>query len=158
MKNSTYSSPTNPSGAKLLFVEHCNDQWEIIQTLIRQYLPQVNPLRANSAQQAMKLLRAGQQQEWELPQLILLDLHLPSLVDGWQLLTAIKALTAPARWIPTVVLSSSLSREDVVKAYQAGAASYLRKPIELAGWQILFEEVRANWWETVRLPPMHYIL
>ncbi|GAB4038674.1 response regulator [Spirosoma gilvum] len=153
MTNAKNSQLSQNPGAKLLIIEPLDQQWTFIQQAISQGFKQGSPQRAESPQQTLTLLTSWQQQEWELPKLILLDLHLPSLDDGWQLLTAIKALSAPTRWIPIIVLSASNQRADISKAYELGGASFVSKPIDLAGWQILFEELRAYWWETVRLPP-----
>lgn len=151
---------SNTSGkyteAKILIVENLDEHWQIIQHMIHQCLTKVNTQRAASAQQTIEWLSAWQQQEWELPKLILLDLHLPTVADGWALLTAIKAMPAPARWIPIVVLSSSKDEEDIAKTYQLGGSSYLLKPTGLAGWQTLFEELTIYWWKTVTLPPIHF--
>jgi signal transduction histidine kinase/ActR/RegA family two-component response regulator len=66
----------------------------------------------------------------DLPDLILLDLHLPDL-QGDQVLSELKAEPATAA-IPVVVLSADASRGVIRRLLAAGALAYLTKPIELA--------------------------
>lgn len=85
------------------------------------------------------------------PDLILLDLNLPRK-DGREVLEEIKADPALAP-IPVVILTTSSSDEDIARAYQHHANSYIRKPVTFDG---LIEAVRTlqNYWlGMVTLPP-----
>jgi two-component system response regulator len=63
-----------------------------------------------------------------VPQLILLDLKLPRL-DGLEVLRRIRADERTAL-LPVVVMTSSQQDEDVIRSYELGANSYLRKPVD----------------------------
>ena len=66
----------------------------------------------------------------EVPDVILLDLHLPDL-HGEQVLSELRAEPATAA-IPVIVLSADASGDVVRRALHDGALAYLTKPIELA--------------------------
>jgi signal transduction histidine kinase/ActR/RegA family two-component response regulator len=66
----------------------------------------------------------------DMPDLILLDLHLPDL-HGDQVLNELKAEPATAA-IPVVVLSADASDGVIRRLLAGGAHAYLTKPIELA--------------------------
>jgi len=66
----------------------------------------------------------------DMPDLILLDLHLPDL-HGEQVLSELKAEPATAA-IPVVVLSADASHGVIHRLLANGALAYLTKPIELA--------------------------
>lgn len=65
--------------------------------------------------------------EARLPGVVLLDLKLPRL-DGFDVLRHIRARPQWAT-VPVVVMSSSSQREDILRSYQGGANSYVRKPV-----------------------------
>ena len=65
----------------------------------------------------------------DMPDMILLDLHLPDL-HGDQVLSELKAEPATAA-IPVVILSADASHGVVRRLLASGALAYLTKPIEL---------------------------
>jgi signal transduction histidine kinase/ActR/RegA family two-component response regulator len=66
----------------------------------------------------------------DVPDVILLDLHLPDL-QGDEVLNELKADAATAA-IPVIVLSADASRGVIHRLLAGGAFAYLTKPIELA--------------------------
>jgi CheY-like chemotaxis protein len=63
-----------------------------------------------------------------LPAVVLLDLKLPR-VSGFEVLQRIRTHER-TRYLPVVVLTSSLAEEDIVSSYSLGANSYVRKPVD----------------------------
>ena len=64
----------------------------------------------------------------DLPQMVLLDLKLPK-VDGLEVLRKLRTDDRTRR-LPVVVFTSSSEEEDMIKSYNLGANSYVRKPVE----------------------------
>jgi CheY-like chemotaxis protein len=63
-----------------------------------------------------------------MPQLVLLDLKLPKM-DGLEVLRKLRA-DERTRRLPIVVFTSSSEEEDMLKSYDLGANSYVRKPVD----------------------------
>lgn len=81
-----------------------------------------------------------------MPNLILLDLKLPR-VSGLEVLERLKGHPVTRR-IPVIVMSSSSSADDVNKSLDAGANSYVCKPVEfesLRGFVSSALEYWINW-------------
>lgn len=64
----------------------------------------------------------------DLPVLVLLDLKLPKK-DGLDVLKEIRA-DPRTRLLPVVMFTSSREESDLIKSYECGVNSYVRKPVE----------------------------
>jgi CheY-like chemotaxis protein len=84
------------------------------------------------------------------PDLILLDLNLPRK-DGREVLAEIKFSTHLKR-IPVVVLTTSQSKEDVLRAYDFHANCYITKPIDLEQFIKVVRTIELFWLTIVKLP------
>jgi two-component system response regulator len=105
---------------------------------------------ATSVEEALYHLRAGAA-EARLPDLVLLDLHLRDAC-GFEVLAELKR-DERLRCIPVVVLSSSLSREDVARSYELWANGYVAKPVDLDAFTDAVQVIRSFWLVTAQLPP-----
>ena len=85
------------------------------------------------------------------PGLILLDLNMPKK-DGREALAEIKQDPALRR-IPVVVLTTSKSEEDVLRSYDLGANSYIRKPVTFESLVEVMKALGQYWFQIVELPP-----
>ncbi len=85
-----------------------------------------------------------------LPCLILLDLNMPRL-DGRETLRLLKE-DPRFQKIPVVILTNSRNPEDVEKAYQDGAVSFVTKPAEYKDMVSLMALLKIYWFQTVKLP------
>ena len=77
------------------------------------------------------------------PDLILLDIMM-SGVDGFEVLRRVRA-DEPLKRIPIVILSSSDEEKDVANAYDLGANSYVKKPLDFGGLVNIFKQLRLYW-------------
>ena len=82
-------------------------------------------------------------QRYPLPGLVLLDLKLPRR-SGFEVLQFMRS-NAAARLIPVVVLTSSDQPEDIMRAYAAGANSYLVKPVTRDALLAMVRTLDAYW-------------
>jgi CheY-like chemotaxis protein len=89
-------------------------------------------------------------QQYPLPGLVLLDLHLPYW-SGFEVLEWIRQ-QPQLRRLPVVILSSSNRPDDIVRAYDAGANGFLVKPNALADLKCLALAVHDFWLLQNRFP------
>ncbi|HET7624391.1 MAG TPA: response regulator [Verrucomicrobiae bacterium] len=85
-----------------------------------------------------------------LPHLLLLDLKMPKM-DGFDVLCWLQRQPTLKR-LPVTVLTSSNQDEDVDKAYDLGANSYVVKPVSIDGYAGVVEELR-DYWLKLNRPP-----
>ena len=116
----------------LLLVEDNPDDEALTLRALRKYNLANDVVVARDGQEALEYLFAeGDYSDRDVddqPQVILLDLKLPK-VDGLEVLERLRG-SARTRHIPVVVLTSSNEQQDIVKSYDLGANSYVRKPVD----------------------------
>lgn len=81
--------------------------------------------------------------EYGFPELILLDLKLPK-INGHEVLKEIKSKKQTRR-IPVVILTSSQEEEDIMKGYDLGANSYVRKPVDYQDFVQVVNNLGVYW-------------
>ena len=117
--------PYNPAGASIsvLYIEDNPTNVE----LIARFLSGKRNIRLRAETSGRGGIESATR---DVPDLILLDLHLPDM-HGDQVLSELKTEPATAA-IPVVVLSADASRGVIHRLLASGALAYLTKPIELA--------------------------
>ncbi len=84
------------------------------------------------------------------PGLVLLDLNLPG-TDGREVLRVIKS-DPRLHKIPVIVLTTSDAERDIERCYDAGANSYVKKPVDMQGFVLAIARLHDYWLEVAVLP------
>ncbi len=136
---------------RILSVEDNSTDARLILALLRENNPNVHLTHLADGELAMKALQQYMDPlSTEAPDLILLDLNLPK-VSGFEILKFIK--TEPSlRSIPTVILTSSNHRNDIVRCYDSCANSYMTKPNDYLEFEELMRSISSHWLVKSNLP------
>ena len=86
-----------------------------------------------------------------MPDLILMDLNIPK-IDGNEVLKRIRS-NKKTKLIPVVVLTSSNEESDLSKAYNNGANSYIRKPVDFNTFTDVVAHLGKYWLGINEAPP-----
>lgn len=86
-----------------------------------------------------------------LPQMVLLDLKLPK-IDGLEVLRRIRA-DSRTRRLPVIILTSSREDEDVIRGYDLGVNSYVRKPVDFNLFVEAVRQLQLYWLVVNEAPP-----
>jgi len=115
----------------------------------------LNPIiRCEDGDEAIEYLfcrgRYAPPAEAPIPGIILLDLNLPG-TDGHEVLTTLKS-NGRLKKIPVIVLTTSCEKNDIDRCYQAGASSYICKPLDLSGLMNAIQRLKEYWFEIAVIP------
>jgi two-component system response regulator len=93
----------------------------------------------------------GRGPEAKLPDVILLDLHMPRM-DGLELLHRLRSHER-TRLVPVVVLTSSNDERELVESYRLGANSFVRRPVDFDEFLEAARQLGVYWLQLNRPPP-----
>ena len=79
---------------------------------------------ANNGEDALELLL----NEEYYPDIILLDLNMPK-INGIEFLSILKK-NESLKFIPTIILTTSSNKKDLLECYNIGIAGYVQKPLK----------------------------
>jgi len=85
-----------------------------------------------------------------VPDLILLDLNMPKL-GGREVLKQLKNDNR-LKSIPTVILTTSDQEEDILRSYELGCNSYIKKPVQLTHFTACIQQLGTYWFQLVTKP------
>lgn len=96
------------------------------------------------------LHKRGKYTDVTRPDLIILDLNLPRK-DGREVLGEIKT-DVYLRTIPVVILTTSKSEEDILRAYELHANCFITKPMDMNQFIKVVQSITDFWFTIVKLP------
>lgn len=95
--------------------------------------------QAQDGEMALEILKRKDR----LPDIILLDLNMPK-VNGIEFLRILKNDNT-LKYIPTIILTTSSNRRDVLECYKIGIAGYLIKPLKYDDYVIKLKSLLEYW-------------
>ncbi|MBF0573127.1 MAG: response regulator [Desulfamplus sp.] len=113
---------------KILLIEDNSSDIELTKRAFKKNNISNEIVVMEDGQDALDYLLSPSKSPEHLPELILLDLKLPR-IDGLEVLKRIRSDNR-TKQLPIVVLTSSKEEQDIVAAYDNGANSYIRKPVD----------------------------
>ena len=96
-------------------------------------------VEAKNGEEALGMLRSGE----ALPDIILLDLNMPRM-NGIEFLEILKQDDV-LKFLPTIVLTTSENRDDLLKCYRIGIAGYIIKPLKYEDYENKLRKVFEYW-------------
>ncbi len=118
---------------KVLYIEDNLSNLALIEQMLTEQ-PEIELISAMQGRMGLQLASE------HLPNLILLDLHLPDL-PGWEVLAQLKSREATQE-IPVVIVSADATARQIDQLMKAGARSYLTKPLNVSHFFEVIEQCR----------------
>jgi CheY-like chemotaxis protein len=87
-----------------------------------------------------------------VPSVVLLDLKLPK-IDGLEVLQRLRADNR-TKLLPVVILTSSIEESDLLRGYELGANSYIRKPVDFNHFTDAVKSLGLYWLLINEAPPI----
>jgi CheY-like chemotaxis protein len=142
----------------LLVIEDDADHWQLMQIALKQSMPMAQAVRMKDSETTLCFL----ENEWHImeqhPQLILLDLYLPTRQQGLDLLEKIRSFLAENKLstLPIIIFSNSDHQEDIKACYQRQANAYMVKPFHLHESISYFKTLNQFIWDNyLTVPDKH---
>lgn len=136
---------------EILIVEDSLTDAKLLAKAFAQISPAANLTILRDGESAIEFfLQAETSSENLLPDLILLDLHLPKK-DGLAVLRKLKSRERIAS-IPVIMLTASGNQADITRCYKEEANCYLVKPTSLAEFEQVVQSLQDFWLQMVKLP------
>ena len=96
-------------------------------------------IKAVNGEEALEVLNSGQ----KLPDIILLDLNMPRM-SGIEFLQVVKE-DIILQYLPTIILTTSENRADLLRCYQLGIAGYIIKPLKYEDYELRIKILLQYW-------------
>lgn len=96
-------------------------------------------IEAENGEEALNILKKSENN----PDIILLDLNMPKM-NGIEFISILKK-NENFKCIPTIILTTSSNRKDVLKCCEIGVAGYIIKPLKYEDYVSKIEKILAYW-------------
>ena len=137
--------------AEILLVEDNEDDVFLTREAFDAASLRVNLNHVDNGEKCLQYLRQqGPYAHATMPDLILLDMHMP-LMDGHEVLTEI-VKDDKLMHLPVVVLTTSHEAADIQKMYGLRCSSYITKPVNFENFVKVVGQL-AGYWLTVVVTP-----
>lgn len=129
---------------KILFIE--DDQIETMKMhrTIAKLETKHDIIEAKNGEEAFETLKNSA----KLPDIILLDLNMPRM-SGIEFLTILKN-DENFKYLPTIILTTSQNRADLLECYKIGISGYIVKPLKYGDYEEKIKKV-LNYWQVNEL-------
>ncbi|MEO9513158.1 MAG: response regulator [Flavobacteriaceae bacterium] len=127
----------------VLFIEDDMIETMKLQRAISKFQSKHKIIEAKNGEEAMDILKKG-----DLPEIILLDLNMPRM-SGIEFLTILKS-DDKLKYLPTIILTTSENRVDLLKCFEIGIAGYIIKPLKYEDYESKLKKV-FDYWEVSEL-------
>ena len=122
----------------VLFIEDDMIETMKMQRAISKFQSKHKIIEAKNGEEALDILRGG-----TLPDIILLDLNMPRM-SGIEFLSVLKA-DEKLKYLPTIILTTSENRVDLLKCFEIGIAGYIIKPLKYEDYEAKLKRVFEYW-------------
>ncbi|WP_350284707.1 response regulator [uncultured Croceitalea sp.] len=127
----------------VLFIEDDMIESMKMQRAISKFESKHHIVEAKNGEEAFDILKSS-----PLPDIILLDLNMPRM-SGIEFLTILKA-DERLRYLPTIILTTSENRADLLTCFEIGIAGYIIKPLKYEDYESKLKRV-FDYWEISEL-------
>lgn len=127
----------------VLFIEDDMIETMKMQRAVSKMASKHHIIEAKNGEEALTFLKEG-----NLPEIILLDLNMPRM-SGIEFLKILKA-DPRLKYLPTIILTTSENRVDLLKCFEIGIAGYIIKPLKYEDYELKLNRV-FDYWEISEL-------
>lgn len=138
----------------ILVVEDDPDDLALILRSLKQFNVRNEITTARDGAEALDYLlrtRPHEGREAVDPVVVLLDLKMPK-IDGLEVLRRLRE-DQRTKLLPVIVLTSSDEEKDIVRSYELGCNSYVRKPVEFREFSEAVNQLGLYWLLLNQPPP-----
>ena len=122
LKGDTVAAPSDGPRRRVLQIEDNTSNVRLVERIMERR-PDIELITAGGGRSGVELARS------HLPDLVLLDLHLPD-IPGHEVLRELRAHPA-TRHIPVIVVSADATKAQMTRLRDAGVFGYLTKPLDV---------------------------